>query len=224
MSRSASRSSASRACSCSGAVLGLLCLALRPALGEGIGAEHQLPIDSIFFVENSTFPSEGYAVERLLHWLRKACGGSAPSVVAQQPAPGGKWLAVGHIAADAAGLAPLAGRLTPPPLAPPTDPGNEAFSIRCAGGGGPCAVSGGFGSLRGTMYGVYHLLEEHWGFKFLAWDTVIVPGCPSALPNANTTVTPSMSYRQISDVYTEPAPSSCVVNPNCSHKGCSKLW
>ena len=125
---------------------------------------------------------------------------------------------------DAAGLAPPAGRLTPPPLAPPTDPGNEAFSIRCDGGGGRCAVSGGFGSLRGTMYGVYHLLEEHWGFKFLAWDTVIVPGCPSALPNANTTVTPSMSYRQISDVYTEPAPSSCVVNPNCSHKGCSKLW
>eukprot|EP01051_Picozoa_sp_SAG22_P036639 SAG22_NODE_17862_length_297_cov_1.035354_1_plen_98_part_11 len=98
MSSSASRSSGSRACPCSGAVLGLLCLALRPALGEGnaIGA-HQLPIDSIFFVENSTFPSEGYAVERLQHWLGKACGGSAPSVVAQQPAPGGRWLAVGHI-------------------------------------------------------------------------------------------------------------------------------
>ena len=212
-------------------VLGVLCLALRPpgaggaalvatADGEGGGAA-QLPIDAIFFVENSTFPSEGYAVERLSHWLSKACGGSAPAVVAQQPA-GGRWLAVGHLAATAAGLAPPAGQLTPPRLAPPTDPGNEAFTILCGGKG--CAVSGGEASLRGTMYGVYHLLEEHWGFKFLAWDTVIVPSCPSALPSANATVTPSMNYRQISDVYTEPAPSSCVVNPNCTHKGCSKLW
>lgn len=177
-----------------------------------------LPVHAIVFVENGT-ASEAYAVGRLQHWLDEACN-YKPQVVAEAPASG-HWLAVGHLAATTVGLAPPGALLPPPlPLAPPTSAGHDAFAIRCDGGN--CAVSGGVGSLRGTMYGVFELLE-HWGFKFLAYDTTIVPPCPGALPSANMTVRPTMSYRLISDVYTEPARPSCVVNPNCTHKGCSKL-
>ena len=61
-------------------------------------------------------------------------------------------------------------------------------------GGGPSA-------LRGTMYGVYELLER-WGFRFFAWDTIIIPQCPTTLllPSGaqNLTIVPDFTYRDVS--------------------------
>ena len=188
-------------------LLVLLCLALSVSATVGGDNRTRLPVDAVFFLENQEFPSEAYSVSRLQHWLGQACGASPP-VVTTQPKTG-RWIAVGHRAAAAAGLAPPSDLLGPPPLAaPPTNAAHDSFAVRCSGGN--CAVSGSVGSLRGSMYGVYELLER-WGFKFLAYDTVIVPPCPSALVSINTTVRPSMNYRQISDVYTEPARPSCTV-------------
>jgi hypothetical protein len=144
----------------------------------------------IYFVGGNVL-SEVYAVGRLQYWLAAACGGKSPQVVAQRPTSG-PWLAVGYVAAAAIGLNDSASKAL----------GDEGFTFRCSGSGGGCAVSGGGPSaLRGTMYGVYELLER-WGFRFFAWDTIIIPQCPTTLllPSGaqNLTIVPDFTYRDVS--------------------------
>jgi hypothetical protein len=214
------------------AMLGLWCTMVVSVVA--MHAALAAPVDTIFFINDTALPAEAYAVGRLQHWLAQACGGRRPAVVSGEPAAG-RWLAVGHLAAVASGLAP------PLALAPPL--GDEGYTIRCspasgdgtaggnaAGGNGAagatgCAVAGAAEGLRGTMYGVYELLER-WGFRFFAWDTIQVPAaCPAQLLEAahNLTVRPGFTYRDASDVYAEGARPTCAANPRCDHKDCSKL-
>ena len=86
--------------------------------------------------------------------------------------------------------------------------GRDGFRIAVPGGPGNAlpsgcvAVSGGWSDPRGTLYGVYALVESM-GFEFVAWDlTVLPPGAPSApvvLPTADIVDRPSFVYRDVSE-------------------------
>lgn len=78
-----------------------------------------------------------------------------------------------------------------------TELGEEGFSVSVASG----KVSINGGNLRGCLYGVYDILEELIGYRFLtAWETYLYPNENVDIPDGYTNKeTPALDYRCIYD-------------------------
>ena len=124
---------------------------------------------SIVLATDAT-PSERYAAEELQTWFARRTGLRLPVHTGLEAAPG-------QVRLSAAGNADL---------------GEEGYHIDVQ----PDAVSVTGGRPRGILYGVYHLLEELLGLRFLTSDHTFVPDDePAHLPLGACSYTPPFSFR-----------------------------
>ena len=133
-------------------------------------------------------PSERYAAEQLKIYLDRITSKNFPACdEADLPDAGGGAEAAKYIAV---GAGPLAERLAGPlDLA---DLGDEGFVIKSAG---DCAVVAG-GRLRGTLYGVYELLERL-GCRFFTPSCEKIPySADLTLPALDIRQKPVLEYRE----------------------------
>ena len=128
--------------------------------------------DWAIVVAADALPAEHYAAEELQGFLRQATGLDLRLQSGQAEAPG-------QVRIGAA--APAAGNL-----------GEEGFSVRVEQD--HIAISGG--RPRGVLYGVYQLLEDALGLRFLTHDHTHVPdAAAAAIPCGSWTYVPPFSYR-----------------------------
>lgn len=134
-------------------------------------------------VASNAIPSERYAAEELQRYLERISGAKLP-VVTDEGAAAGNEILLG----DNAHLRRLG---------PPVDfakLGTDGFVLRSHG---TCVVIAG-GKPRGTLYGVYALLEEKLGVRWLAPDCEIVPKAARLeIPAVDETQAPALEYREV---------------------------
>lgn len=131
-------------------------------------------------------PAERYAAEELRQYFEKMTGAKLPIVTDDQKRSEDEIVLGGaNVPADAAGAASnLNGE----------QPGLDGLTIRTAGnrllisGSGP----------RGTLYGVYSLLEDKLGIRWFTPDVEVVPRRDRVvLGDVNETQTPALEYREV---------------------------
>ena len=133
------------------------------------------------YVAQGAPDSAVYAAEELCRYLRRVTGALMP-LLREKP-PVDTWFAVGCDAAREAGVDVDAEEL-----------GDEGFVIRTVGA--RIAISGSRGTLRGDVYGVFALLEEHVGLRFFTETIERVPVKPTLeLPELNVRQVPALEYR-----------------------------
>lgn len=111
-------------------------------------------------VSRDASPSERHAAEELRHFLREISGAEIP-VADDKAAAAAREILVGRSARLDALRLPIDW----------TKLGDEGFTLRTAG---PALVIAG-GRLRGTMYGVYALLEDHLGCRWYSATVSRIP-------------------------------------------------
>jgi hypothetical protein len=144
-----------------------------------ISAKNKPPI----LLGDGAIPSEHYAAEELQQYLQKVTGVKCPIVEnATKLVPGAILLG------DSLLLRKLAPDLKPDQLGP------ETFVLRVAKK--HLIVAGG--RPRGTLYGVYALLEENLRVRWFTPELEVVPQTNRVvLAGLNRTFTPSLEYRQV---------------------------
>jgi len=173
-----------------------LCLAIQPAtraeelvLADGGQSAYRI------VVADGASPSTKHAAEELRMFLEQMTGAKLPVVSDQEPL-GQKEIILG----ENAHLAKIGSKIDLKTL------GNEGYVIRTAG---PHLVIAG-GALRGNMYGVYGLLEDHLGCRWFA------PGV-SRIPKAERLVLPAIDEKKVPVLeYREPFTFDCFDGDWCA--------
>ena len=135
-------------------------------------------------VPAEALPSERYAAGELQRYLEAMCGARLPIVTDQErPRPQEIVLGATNRRLAALGLRPDAERL-----------GQEGFWLKTASG---CVAVAG-GRPRGTLYGVYALLEEQLGVRWWTPDAETVPRrARVTLPKLDEMHAPAFEYREV---------------------------
>jgi Domain of unknown function (DUF4838)/Glycosyl hydrolase family 67 N-terminus len=134
-------------------------------------------------VAEKAIPSERYAAEELKTYLAKITGVSLAIVDEKAPRVAHEIVLGGATVPGAAALAPLAGAL-----------GTDAYAFRTIGQ--RLVITGG--KPRGTLYGVYALLEDKLGVRWFAPDVESVPKeSHLTLPALDETHFPALEYREV---------------------------
>ncbi|MBI5386053.1 MAG: DUF4838 domain-containing protein [Verrucomicrobia bacterium] len=128
-------------------------------------------------------PSERYAAEELQHYIEKMSGAKLPIVTDAEPTQTGEiWLG------DNARLRQAGSKIDFAAL------GAEGFVLRTEDE--RLIIAGG--RPRGTLYGVYALLEEKLGVRWFTPELEIVPKRDQVtLPKLDETVVPALEYREV---------------------------
>ena len=95
------------------------------------------------------------------------------------------------------------------------DDGSRECGLSSTTLGSSIAMTGAEGAPRGTLYAVYHYLEQL-GFRFIAPDETVVPAAPARLPPARTSFVPRFELRDNNAV----SDHLCYW-PDCEQR---KLW
>jgi hypothetical protein len=131
----------------------------------------------------NAIPSERYAAEELQRYLDKISGAKLPIVTDAEPA-GPREILLG----DNARLRQRRLNLELEKL------GEDGFTLRTAGR--QLIIAGG--KPRGTLYGVYALLEEKLGVRWFAPDLEVAPQTNRlVLASLNETQVPALEYREV---------------------------
>jgi hypothetical protein len=154
-------------------------------------AEAQSPVlladhgksDFAIVIATDAAPPVRYAAEELQRWLAEITGASVPIATDAQPAPAHALLVGRSKATDALGLG---GR-----LAPLRD---EQYLLDRDGG--RLLIAGG--GARGTLYGVYGLLQDHFGCRWFTPQVARIPRRERLeLPAVDETRAPAFEYRDV---------------------------
>lgn len=149
----------------------------------------------VLVAEGSTI-DESFAAQELSNFVSKALGRHVPTV-GRASTSVDLTLAVGYAAAMSVGLtADILSGL-----------GNESFVVTSNTSSAwlhqsrTIVISGGYHSKRGAIYGVYHLLERHLGFKFYAPNDTVVPAAAAMVSAMNKPIDvrrgPAMELRSL---------------------------
>ena len=161
--------------------LASLAFALR-GQAEFILAEHGSPHSRIVIAEKA-IPSEHYAAEELQRYIERMSGAKLPIVSDTEPAQANEILL-----GDNAHLRQLS---TPIDFA---KLGQEGFTLRTEGD--HLIIAGG--QPRGTLYGVYEVLEEKLGVRWFTPEVEVVPKRSTVtLPALDETIIPPLEYREV---------------------------
>lgn len=159
-----------------------LCAGIGSVRAQGLVITDHGRSDYRIVVPRDAAPSVSYAGQELQHWLEEMTGVQLSIVSDAQP-PAGHEIILGEntrlkglgVEVDLAAL------------------GNEGYVLKTVG---PHLVIVG-GKLRGTLYGVYGLLEDHLGCR---WFTPQVSRIPRVsrlvVPSLNETKVPVLEYRE----------------------------
>ncbi len=125
----------------------------------------------------TAIPSEQYAAEELQRYLERMSGVKLPIVTDTEPAAD-REIVVGDTARKHLDVAKL---------------GTDGFSLRTVGE--KLYIAGG--KPRGTLFGVYGLLEDHLGVRWFTPDVEFVPHAATVtLPDLQETQVPTFDYRE----------------------------
>ena len=131
----------------------------------------------------NAIPSERYAAEELQRYLKKISGAKLPIVTDAEKMSGNEILL-----GDNAHLRKLNLHIDFNKL------GSDGFTLRTQGN--HVVIAGG--KPRGTLYGVYALLEEKLGVRWFTPDCEVIPTLPRlTLPTLNETQVPPLEYREV---------------------------
>jgi hypothetical protein len=156
-------------------------LAGRGAAAELVLAENGASPYSIVLADNAS-PSTKYAAEELQKFLEQISGVKLP-IISDQQALGSKEILLG----DNAHLKTLKISVDLTAL------GNEGYVIRTVGD--HLVIAGG--ALRGNLYGVYGLLEDHLGCRWFAPGVSRIPKLPRlAVGDIEDRQIPVLEYRE----------------------------
>ncbi|HWW00553.1 MAG TPA: DUF4838 domain-containing protein [Candidatus Acidoferrum sp.] len=134
-------------------------------------------------VATNALPSERYAAEELQRYLEKISGAKLP-IATDDTRPGSREILLG----DNAHLRKLGVKIDFARL------GTEGFTLRTEGN--RLIVAGG--KPRGTLYGVYALLEAKLGVRWFTPEVEAVPRTNRlSLPTLNETEVPPLEYREV---------------------------
>lgn len=175
-------------------VLGFLTFAAQASAEEIVLAQSGQSAYRIVVADDAS-PSTKHGAEELQKFLQEMTGAKLP-IVSDREAPGPKEIVLGNSA-----------RLKGLNLAIDFKAlGKEGYVIRTTG---PHLVIAG-GDLRGTMYGVYGLLEDHLGCRWFA------PGV-SRIPKSTRLVLPAIDERKVPVLeYREPFTNDCFDGDWCA--------
>jgi hypothetical protein len=140
-------------------------------------------------------PSTRYAAEELQRWLKEITGATLPVVSDKTPPSGHEILLGSNAHLDRLGV-----------QIPLKDLGDEGYVLRAVG---PHLVIAG-GDLRGNLYGVYDLLEDHFGCR---WFTPTVSRIPK---QRRLTVGPLDERQKPALEYREPFVKDCFDGDWCA--------
>jgi hypothetical protein len=131
----------------------------------------------------NAIPSESYAAEELQHYLERISGAKLPIVTDNMPTSAHEIILGDNAHLNKLGIQVDFSRL-----------GTEGFLLRTyknfilVAGGKP----------RGTLYGVYALLEEKLGIRWFTPEVEFVPSLDRVeLPELNETQVPALEYREV---------------------------
>jgi hypothetical protein len=173
----------------------LLFAAFAPVRGEEIVLAEGGQSAYRIVVADDASPSIRHGAEELQTFLQEMTGAKLP-IVSDKTAAGPKEIILGNNAR----LAALKLQIDFQPL------GREGYVIRTVG---PHVVIAG-GDLRGTMYGVYGLLEDHLGCRWFA------PGV-SRIPKSKRLALPALDERKVPALeYREPFTNDCFDGDWCA--------
>src|SRR5262249_35110320 len=128
-------------------------------------------------------PSESYAATELQQYLEKITGAKLP-IITDAARAGSREILLG----DNAHVRKLGLKLAPEKL------GTDGFTIQTAGK--RLVIFGG--KPRGTLYGVYTLLEEQLGVRWFTPEIEFVPRTNRlSLPRLNTIQVPALESREV---------------------------
>ena len=134
-------------------------------------------------VASNAIPSERYAAEELQRYLEKISGAKLP-IVAETERAGSREILLG----DNAHLLKLGLKLDFEKF------GTDGFTLRTDHN--RLIIAGA--KPRGTLYGVYALLEEKFGVRWFTPEVEVVPQTNRlSLPALNETQVPSLEYREV---------------------------
>ncbi len=133
-------------------------------------------------LSDSASPTAAYGARELQFFLREMTGETIPIVSDTLPMTGHE-IVLGHGSRlDSLGVAIDFDSL-----------GDEGYVLKTAGGS--LVIAGG--EPRGTLYGVYGLLEDHFGCRWFTPEVSRIPQCGSLpLPDLDETVVPVFEYRE----------------------------
>ncbi len=161
----------------------ILLLATGLPAKAGVTLVTQGKSDYRIIVPTNAIPSERYAAEELQRYLEKISGARLPIATDAQPA-GGREILLG----DNAHLRKLAAKIDFQKL------GTDGFTLRTEGQ--RLIIAGG--RPRGTLYGVYTLLEQKLGVRWFTPELEVVPQTNRvALPPLNETQVPALENREV---------------------------
>jgi hypothetical protein len=139
--------------------------------------------DFAIVIANDAAPPVRYAAEELQRWLAAITGASLPIADDARPAPPHALLVGGSKATDALGLG---GRLAAMQ--------QEQYLLHRDGG--RLVIAGG--GTRGTLYGVYGLLQDHLGCRWFTPEVARIPHRERQdLPAVDETRAPAFEYRDV---------------------------
>jgi hypothetical protein len=147
-------------------------------------------------------PAERYAAEELQRYMERMSGAKL-AIVTDDAAPGSHEIWLGDNAHLRAGLPGSSGAEPQSSATPGQDRpkaidfaalGRDGFTLRTAGN--HLLIAGG--RPRGTLNGVYVLLEEKWGVRWFAPEVEVVPKRQIlSLPLLDETKVPALEYREV---------------------------
>lgn len=162
-------------------LLVLLAIGLPANAGLTLAAKGKSPYRIVIAAD--AIPSERYAAEELQRYLEKIAGARLP-IVSDAGRPASREILLG----DNAHLRKLGWEIGTDKL------GAEGFILRTDGD--RLIIAGG--KPRGTLYGVYTLLEEKLGVRWFTPELEVVPQTNRlALPALNETRVPALQYREV---------------------------
>jgi len=134
-------------------------------------------------VSRNAIPSERYAAEELQRYLMQICGANLPIVTDEEPMSSHEILL-----GDNSHLRELGVQIDFAKL------GTDGFVLKTHGN--HLIIAGG--KPRGTLYGVYALLEEKLGVRWFTPEVEFVPRMRRVeLPALNETQVPALEYREV---------------------------
>lgn len=139
--------------------------------------------DYVIVTAQSPSPGDKRAAAELQKYLKEMTGATLP-IVPDSTAPAAHEIVLG----DNARLKSLQAKIDPAKL------GKEGYTIATLGE--RLIIAGG--EPRGTMYGVYGLLEDHLGCRWFTPEVTVIPSKPTlTLEAINETVVPPLEYRDV---------------------------
>lgn len=149
--------------------------------------------DYLIVIPTKAIESEKFAAEELALHIKKMSGADLKIISDASPLPKQAILLGNTRHLDKLGVKPDWSYL-----------GKEGYLFRTVGN--HLVIAGG--RPRGTMYGVYDLLQKHWNCQWFTFDVSSIPESPTlSVPDLDRTYRPVFEFRDI----------GVMAYPNCSH-------